>query len=399
MTLRYPWSHLGIEPTDDQKAIRKAYAVKLRETRPDEDPAGFQALLEARDHALWESRHSLEEADEEIDVGDADDGDGNVLTIRHTQADTTTLQTQPEDELTAIWRALEDVDGARSWNEVRARWQEVLSALDGVPFEYQGFVLHRTLHHLVENMRQASGPIPRLDLITKSELTDFRCGPFGAFVDVLEDFDAHFGFSHNDTLIFEYLAEDDALYLIDALTIALRRFAENAEKIEDKPSSGVCYIPGPYLDAFFADDAPMRGYYHLCFMRDKYQLSFSWIALIFSLPFALYFGLHRLAATLAAIAAAIALLSFSSVNNAGELQFYVALAYIAVSIVVAMQWRRFRIEAAANRIAGLTAKGLDSGEIVRRLKRRGAYDVVLLNLAWLLALFLLFGSTHGIFGS
>ena len=41
------WKILEIEPESDLKAIKKAYAKKLKLTKPDEDPIGFQALHEA----------------------------------------------------------------------------------------------------------------------------------------------------------------------------------------------------------------------------------------------------------------------------------------------------------------------------------------------------------------
>lgn len=46
------WSTLGLDgPVDDLKIIKRAYAAKLRQTRPDDDPDGFMALRDALDAA------------------------------------------------------------------------------------------------------------------------------------------------------------------------------------------------------------------------------------------------------------------------------------------------------------------------------------------------------------
>lgn len=67
MTTRaFPWSRLGIDPTQDKSAIRKAYADTLRSINPDEDIAGYADLRRARDHALWL-------ADQPSDAGGAAD--------------------------------------------------------------------------------------------------------------------------------------------------------------------------------------------------------------------------------------------------------------------------------------------------------------------------------------
>ena len=46
------WHTLGITPTGDEAAIKKAYAARLREHRPDRDPAGFRRVRAAYEEAL-----------------------------------------------------------------------------------------------------------------------------------------------------------------------------------------------------------------------------------------------------------------------------------------------------------------------------------------------------------
>lgn len=58
MSRRGPWHVLGIVPTDDVKAIRKAYADKLRGMDVDQDAAGYAALRQARDATLHLARQN-----------------------------------------------------------------------------------------------------------------------------------------------------------------------------------------------------------------------------------------------------------------------------------------------------------------------------------------------------
>ena len=46
------WKTLGIAPTGDEAAIKKAYAARIREYRPDRDPEGFRAVRAAYEEAL-----------------------------------------------------------------------------------------------------------------------------------------------------------------------------------------------------------------------------------------------------------------------------------------------------------------------------------------------------------
>ncbi len=54
-----PWDRLGIAPTEDGRAIRKAYAAQLKQIDVDADPAGFISLREARDEAIWLAEEGL----------------------------------------------------------------------------------------------------------------------------------------------------------------------------------------------------------------------------------------------------------------------------------------------------------------------------------------------------
>ncbi|HLZ03125.1 MAG TPA: J domain-containing protein [Bradyrhizobium sp.] len=48
------WEELGIAPSEDPKAIRRAYAARLKKLDPDRDPAAFARLREALEWALYE---------------------------------------------------------------------------------------------------------------------------------------------------------------------------------------------------------------------------------------------------------------------------------------------------------------------------------------------------------
>lgn len=52
-----PWIILGIAPTTDERAIKRAYAAQLKLTHPEDDPTGFQALRAAYENALHHARY------------------------------------------------------------------------------------------------------------------------------------------------------------------------------------------------------------------------------------------------------------------------------------------------------------------------------------------------------
>ena len=54
--MHWAFAHLGLPADADERAVKRAYAQRLKTTRPDEDPQGFQRLREAYEAALARAR-------------------------------------------------------------------------------------------------------------------------------------------------------------------------------------------------------------------------------------------------------------------------------------------------------------------------------------------------------
>ncbi len=67
----YAFEHLGLDDDADERAIKRAYAQRLKTVRPDVDPEGFQALHEAYRMALEAARWRDENPDDIVEINEA----------------------------------------------------------------------------------------------------------------------------------------------------------------------------------------------------------------------------------------------------------------------------------------------------------------------------------------
>ncbi|MCC4587517.1 hypothetical protein JWH11_08365 [Xanthomonas melonis] len=117
---------LGLDDDADTRAIKRAYAARLKLTRPDDDPAGFQQLHETYQAALAWSRYraetaAAEEADEPQDDGMSDAGVGSVRPAASPlAAHSPTPDVQPAD---ALWPESAQPDATpRPVPDIAADW-------------------------------------------------------------------------------------------------------------------------------------------------------------------------------------------------------------------------------------------------------------------------------------
>lgn len=122
---------LGLPDDADERAVKRAYAAKLKTTRPDEDPEGFQRLHEAYQAALaWVRSGPHDDDDAWHEEEDADDaGAGND-------------EAEHEDEVCAPEAVVDEI--VPSLQDTRANagadeGTETIDADDTVDFDHDAF--------------------------------------------------------------------------------------------------------------------------------------------------------------------------------------------------------------------------------------------------------------------
>lgn len=141
------WKILGIEPTKELKQIKKAYASKLKQLVPDEQPEEFQQLKEAFDRAVKYAKNE------------------ELFIETPTQLETAeTLTTDLNEELleSTFKEKLDQLLATNTFFDDLTAWQQLLA--DNQTWAIQEFLENSKVvqHFLVENFMYLAKPIIEL---------------------------------------------------------------------------------------------------------------------------------------------------------------------------------------------------------------------------------------------
>ncbi len=99
------WAVLGIAETGDERAVKRAYAKQLKQTRPEDDPQGFQQLRTAYERALVLARYVREQEQEREPEESAAEEDkpepSSILSAPETKSETKSENSLSESEIIA----------------------------------------------------------------------------------------------------------------------------------------------------------------------------------------------------------------------------------------------------------------------------------------------------------
>jgi hypothetical protein len=214
---RDPWDILAIEPTADERAIKRAYASRLKAIDLERDPEGFQALVEARELALI-FRGPMpnfdgpggDGEDEEPPHSEPDSGQsvaaGNFLESETSpSADPPESDTEvPESEVGAIAAAIAAFLNGESADAFAA--ESAVQRLSELSFDDRAGIEYRLIEAMAVYLSGGGVAHRKLD-------DSHRRSRQHALVIALDE---EFGWSRNDRKLHEVLGED-AYEAIDML--------------------------------------------------------------------------------------------------------------------------------------------------------------------------------------
>jgi len=245
----YLWKQLGVAPTTDEGAIRRAYARRLREVRPDDDPEGFQRLVEARDLALRLARRDAgretHRSERTVELAAAAQGlaqaaEGGIRPAPRRIDPPGAVESRPDGRdrttvlelLDAVLRESSDA-GAHLWLTGRAvprgpseaRWQDIVERIARLSILDRSAIQPDLIRRL---SRYATDPPSEFRdwQVLRGYPTD-RPPEFGdwppatwPFFDLVSKLDAEFGWRKQDRIVHDVLSRGEADRFISLLAWA-----------------------------------------------------------------------------------------------------------------------------------------------------------------------------------
>ena len=320
------WNVLDLEPTSNEREIKRAYAKKLKQIRPEEDPVGFQNLREARDEALWEARMGFydEEAEDEgagetvaelkadaandVDytaefrgaamsrqVGNDDEeqtedvlspdhssqqvlGNGSFILVQEQDGLLSPLEDVADrDEEVVLDEGFHLTSQEDIENELErftgpwgawdlSRWKDFIGLLRESPFEISRYAEYEVLQTLSAAL---------------SQVTDGSERQFVARDQVLTYLNQEFGWTQNDRQVYTTLGDKQA----EELLFFIRGGQKPQSRINQRRYYDLGGFPLLSRDNFLTylgrEDSVYERYYHQCKANDgQYFRSWSWVSFV-----------------------------------------------------------------------------------------------------------------------
>jgi hypothetical protein len=270
---------------------------------------------------------------------------------------------EPEPDIDDL---LDAVGKSHPWRDLKTQWADVFDALELVRLADYPEAMWRVVNKLSADLSRSVGELPDVSTWEVDPSIDGKRF-LGAYRDILADFESRFDFLRHDTALFDYLDDADAHEFIKALTLAVGR--ARIERPLNLREINVETVNSAYVQAAWAWDEKMRAFYQAAREKDSFPRAFTWLGLLFPLPFALYYRLYGVAALMVILSAANDLVHVIW-SRGGDVAIgkFALPVYLIVAFAFAFNWRRIRLHALGQQAKKLTAKGLSASEIVEKLR-------------------------------
>lgn len=279
-----PWSILNLcAKTADRRAVKRAYAKKLKQCRPDENPQGFQILIQARDQALWllKNLETLERHQEE-------GGDGQTHSQTHCGR-SSQIESQDSELFTHQYfeKKLEDITSPSRDIWSMSYWEDFFNSLNQSDFscrqDIEWLIIQLVGRRLIDTHNSSA------DQQQKEKI-----------LNVLVLLNEEFGWAQDDRKVYRVLGNTDADILLGLLRVHLHT-GERLGVMGDRAIT-VPYIAIPDLRAYMGGDGEdIIQYYLKSWQVGQWGSALNFSGLLFGYHWRAWRGLWKMALIIGAM--------------------------------------------------------------------------------------------------